>query len=81
MKRHLALAALTLTAASTMVSCARRQPPPTTHYYHNTTTTYYRDRPTTPTYRYSKPAGVSGGSYSSSPEGFQAVTPPHSYSQ
>ena len=82
MKHHLALSALALLAATSMVSCARRQPPPTQHYYHSTNTTYYRERPTTTTtYRYPKSAGVSGGSYSSSPEGFQAITPPSSYSQ
>lgn len=79
MKRNTALALMAAFAASSLVSCSSPPPPPTrhVHHYHNTTTTRYR----TPSYNY-KPAGVSGGynSYSSSPEGFSAVSPPHSYS-
>lgn len=78
MKRHLTLAVLSFAAAS-MIGCAG-PPPPRVVEHHYYRTNYYRERET-PTYRYIKPAGVSGGSYSSSPEGFQAVSPPSSYSQ
>ena len=77
MKRVLTLAILGVSALS-LVNCASE--PVHVHHYH-TNTRYV----STPTYRYTKPAGVSGGYSSGSsytaPESFSAVTPPSSYSQ
>jgi hypothetical protein len=67
MKRFLPLAALAFCAAF-LVSCAK--PPVHVHHYHSTT------KRTTST---SKSASVGGGG--NTPEGFQAVTPPSSYSR
>lgn len=67
MKRILSLAFLAACAA-TLSNCRSPQPPPppvVVHHYHETTRTV-------------KSGAVSG---SSSPEGFQAVTPPSSYSR
>lgn len=72
MKSILKLAALAAVSASLM-SCAS-DPPPAVHNH------YYPTRVVRPTTT-SKPASVSSGGYSKTPEGFQAVTPPHSYSQ
>lgn len=72
MKSILNLVAIAAVCA-TLMSCASDPPPPVHNHYYPTRVV----RPTTTTY--SKPASVSG-SYKSSPEGFQAVTPPHSYS-
>ena len=77
MKRLLSLTLLAVTALSLM-SCQRRPPQVVEHhYYHtNTRTRYVPTKPSTSVSTY-KPASVSG----SSPEGFEAVTPPASYSR
>jgi hypothetical protein len=74
MKRILPLAALAVTTLS-LANCTKPQPVVERHYYHETTR-YVKPRTTSVT-TYSKPAGVS----SNSPEAFQAVTPPASYSR
>jgi hypothetical protein len=74
MKRILSFAAVALTILS-LANCTQPQPVVERHYYHETTRYV---KPTSVT-TYSKPAGVSGGY--NSPEGFQAVTPPASYSR
>jgi hypothetical protein len=70
MKRLLTLAFATATTF-TLMSCASE--PVVEHHYH------YRSTPRTTTTKTTKSASVSGSS--SSPEAFQAVTPPSSYSQ
>jgi hypothetical protein len=75
MNRILPLAALALSMFS-LANCTKPEPVVERHYYH--TNTRYVARPSTTTVTtYSKPAGVS----SNSPEAFQAVTPPASYSR
>jgi hypothetical protein len=74
MKSILPLAALALTTLS-LANCTKPQPVVERHYYHQTTR-YVRPSTTTVT-TYSKPASVN----SNTPEGFQAVTPPASYSR
>lgn len=73
MKRIVTSLSLALSAL-TLASCASDPPPTHVHHYHT------RTRYVEPSY---KPAGV-GESYNtnvySSPEGFSAVTPPHSFS-
>ena len=55
---------------SALSSCTYNYPQPQElHYHHYRTSTSYN-----------KSSSVSGGVSSSAPEGFQAVTPPHSYS-
>jgi hypothetical protein len=75
MKRHLCFAALAL-CTFTLANCASEPPVIHEHHYYHTTTTRYT-KPSASVSGYSKPAGVS----SSSPEGFEAVTPPSSYSR
>ncbi len=75
MKRKLTLAVLSVVSAGALASCSSEPPP--RHVHHSHSRTYYRSSNS-----YNKPAGVSGGTstYSNSPEGFSAVTPPASYS-
>ena len=75
MKRILPLAALAFAALS-LASCARPQPVVQEHHYYHTNTRYVEKPKTSVTY-VPKSAGVG----SNSPEGFQAVTPPASYSR
>jgi hypothetical protein len=72
MKRILTFAALAACALS-LTHCTHPQPVVERHYYHETTRYV---KPSTVT-TYSKSAGVN----SNSPEAFQAVTPPASYSR
>ncbi len=73
MKRNLTLAILAIIGAGTLVSCS--EPPPPRHIHHYSTRTYYRSN------SYGKPASVGGTSVDyNTPEGFQAVSPPASYS-
>lgn len=71
MKRILTFSALAATALS-LANCASSEPEVVHHYYHTNT-------------RYVKPASVSTYSKSAtvgnSPEAFEAVTPPASYSR
>lgn len=76
MKRILTFSALAVSALS-LANCAS-EPPAVHHHYYRTTTTN--------TTRYVKPAASvstykSAGVTSNSPEGFEAVTPPASYSR
>lgn len=74
MKRILTFSALALSALS-LANCASEPPAVHHHYYRTTTTTrYVKPAASVSTY---KSAGVS----SNSPEGFEAVTPPASYSR
>lgn len=75
MKRILTLSALAVSALS-LANCASEPAPVVHHHYYRTTR--YVSTPST-SVSYPKSAGVSGGY--SSPEAFQAVTPPSSYSQ
>ncbi|WP_038162254.1 hypothetical protein [Verrucomicrobium sp. BvORR106] len=72
MKSILKLTILAAVSASLM-SCAS-DPPPEVHNH------YYPTRTVRPTTTYTKSASVSTGGYSKTPENFEAVTPPHSYS-
>ncbi|HSJ04512.1 MAG: hypothetical protein ACAI34_21450 [Verrucomicrobium sp.] len=72
MKSILNLVALAAVSASLM-SCAS-DPPPEVHNH------YYPTRVTRPATTYTKSASVSSGGYSKAPENFEAVSPPHSYS-
>jgi hypothetical protein len=77
MKRLLSLSVLGVCALS-LANCTKPQPQVVEHhYYHTNTTRYVSTRPAPTVSTYSKPASVSG----SSPETFQAVTPPASYSR
>lgn len=74
MKRILTFSALALSALS-LANCASEPPAVHHHYYRTTNTTrYVKPAASVSTY---KPAGVS----TNSPEGFEAVTPPSSYSR
>lgn len=77
MKRILTFSAFVVSALS-LASCRSPQPPPpqVVEYHHYHTNTRYVNKPTSVS-DYPKSAGVS----SSSPEGFQAVTPPSTYSR
>lgn len=72
MKSILKLSILAAVSASLM-SCASDPPPEVHNHYYPTRTV----RPTT----YTKSASVSSGGYNKTPENFEAVSPPHSYSQ
>jgi hypothetical protein len=81
MKRFILLSILGVSTLS-LASCGKPQPPPEVHHHYYSRTTRYVSTPTrssnsasVPTY---KPAGVTN---SNSPEGFEAVTPPASYSR
>jgi hypothetical protein len=73
MKRSLTFIALTVSALS-LANCAS-EPEVVHHYYH--TNTRYVTKPSASVTTYSKSAAVGANS----PEGFEAVTPPASYSR
>ncbi len=73
MKRLLTFSALAMSAL-TLANCASEPPPVHHHYYRSTTYVKPYKPASVSTY---KSANVGGGS----PEGFEAVTPPSSYSQ
>jgi hypothetical protein len=75
MKRILTSSALALSALA-LANCAS-EPPVVHHHYYRTDTRYVSTTKPSASVSHPKSAGVT----SSSPEAFQAVTPPGSYSQ
>ena len=73
MKRILPITAIAVALLS-LANCTQPEPVVERHYYH-TNTRYVK--PAAPVSTHSKSAGVTG----SSPEAFEAVTPPASYSR
>jgi len=73
MKHILTFSALAATALS-LANCASSEPEVVHHYYH--TNTRYVTKPSASVSTYSKSANVGN-----SPEAFEAVTPPASYSR